>query len=148
MSEALLEEVRLERLIPVSPELLFALWIDPAQLAKWWAPDGYEMEIDTLEMSPGGRWRNVLRGADGGGIAVGGVFRVVDPPRRLAFSWAWEDERGAPGHETEVTVTFDPAPGGARLVVLHQRFATAADRARHDSGWAASLDRLARLAGE
>jgi len=147
MSKAAVDEVRLERLIPAPPEQLFALWVDPVQLAKWWAPDGHEMEVVTLEASPGGRWRNILRGADGGGMAVSGVFRVVDPPRRLAFSWAWEDERGEPGHETEVTVTFEPAPGGARPAVLHHRFATPAGRARHDRGWAASLDRLARLAG-
>jgi len=148
MSGAAADEVRLERLIPASPEQLFALWVDPVQLAKWWAPDGYEIEIDTLETSPGGRWRNVLRAADGAGVAVSGVFHIVDPPRRLAFSWAWEDEHGAPGHQTEVTVTFEPAPGGARLVVLHQRFAAAEERARHEGGWAASVDRLARLAGE
>ena len=34
--------LRLERMIAVPPETLFALWVDPAQLIKWWAPDGYQ----------------------------------------------------------------------------------------------------------
>jgi len=99
--------LRLERLIPAPPEILFALWTEPAQLVKWWAPDGYEAAVHTFDARPGGRWRIVLRGADVGSLALSGVYRIVEPPRRLAFTWAWENENGARGHETEVLVTFD-----------------------------------------
>jgi uncharacterized protein YndB with AHSA1/START domain len=42
MSDGELNEttLRLERLIPSPPEILFALWTEPAQLLRWWAPDG------------------------------------------------------------------------------------------------------------
>ncbi len=42
MSDGELNEttLRLERLIPLPPEILFALWTEPAQLLRWWAPDG------------------------------------------------------------------------------------------------------------
>jgi len=44
MSNAHVSEttLRLERLIPSPPEVLFALWTEPAQLLKWWGPEGYE----------------------------------------------------------------------------------------------------------
>jgi len=32
--------LRLERLIASPPEVLFALWTQPAQLVRWWAPEG------------------------------------------------------------------------------------------------------------
>jgi len=138
--------LRLERLIPSPPEVLFALWIDPAELVKWWAPDGYAAMVDTLDVRPGGRWRTRLRRADGFMIAASGMFRVVEPPRNLAFTWAWEDAASKRGHETEVSVTFEAAPGGTRLVLQQQRFEDKVACDRHAIGWSESIARMARIA--
>ena len=62
--------LRIERLIASPPEVLFALWIEPAQLLKWWAPDGYEASVDVLDVRPGGRWRTTMRRPDGGLVAT------------------------------------------------------------------------------
>jgi uncharacterized protein YndB with AHSA1/START domain len=137
--------LHLERLIAAPPELLFALWTDPAELVRWWAPDGYEASVDCLEIRPGGRWRTILH-RSGDSAAMSGVYRIVQPPRCLAFSWAWEDQSGARGHETEVVVTFEAAPGGTRLVLRQERFESGATRDRHTIGWSASFDRLAQVA--
>jgi uncharacterized protein YndB with AHSA1/START domain len=149
MSDAEVDKttLRLERLIPLPPEILFALWTEPAQLLKWWAPEGYEPSVDALDTRPGGRWRTILRRSDGSTLATGGVYRIVEPPRRLAFTWAWEDERGARDHETEVTVNFEPAPGGTRLVLEQRRFESQQARDNHTIGWSASFDRLTDIAG-
>jgi uncharacterized protein YndB with AHSA1/START domain len=95
--------------MPAPPEVLFALWTEPVQLARWWAPDGYEPTVDALDVRPGGRWRTTLRASDGRVVATCGVYRIVDPPCRLVFTWAWEKPNGDPGHETEVSVSFEPA---------------------------------------
>ena len=67
--------LRLERMIAVPPETLFALWVDPAQLIKWWAPDGYQASVEALETMPGGRWRVGLHGPDGAGPSMSGRCR-------------------------------------------------------------------------
>jgi uncharacterized protein YndB with AHSA1/START domain len=146
MSDARETVLRLERLIPSPPELLFALFTEPAQLVKWWAPDGTEARIDALDVRPGGRWRTILRGADGW-IAASGVYRIVEPPHRLVLTWAWEDAAGTRGHETDVVVTFEPAPGGTRLVLVQQPFENQQACDNHDRGWSASFDRIAAIAG-
>jgi uncharacterized protein YndB with AHSA1/START domain len=146
MSEPDETALRLERMIPSPPEVLFALFVEPAQLLRWWAPDGYEPSIDALDARPGGRWRTILRRPDGGQIAASGVYRIVEPSRRLVFTWAWEDQSGARGHETEVMVSFEPAPGGTRLVLVQQRFESKPARDNHTRGWSASLDRIAAIA--
>jgi uncharacterized protein YndB with AHSA1/START domain len=149
MSDAEVSEttLRLERLIPSPPEVLFALWTEPAQLLRWWAPEGCEASVHALDTRPGGRWRTSLRRSDGSVLAMSGVYRIVEPPRRLAFSWAWEDGSGARGHETEVMVSFEATPGGTRLVLLQQSFESKQARDNHTIGWAASVDRLATIAG-
>jgi uncharacterized protein YndB with AHSA1/START domain len=149
MSDAKVSEttLRLERLIPSPPEVLFALWTDPVQLLRWWGPEGYEASIHVLDARPGGRWRTTLRASDGNVLAMSGVYRIVEPPRRLAFTWAWEDESGGRGHETEVTVSFETTPGGTRLVLLQKRFESKQARDNHNVGWSSSFDRLTKIAG-
>jgi uncharacterized protein YndB with AHSA1/START domain len=138
--------LRIERLIAASPESLFALWIDPTQVAKWWAPEGCQASVHTLEPTPGGRWRVSLCGPDGFASSMSGVYRAVEPPHRLAFTCAWDGEAGARGHESEVTVHFEPAPGGTRLVLVHERFEDRPARDRHTNGWSAVLAKLSGLA--
>jgi len=138
--------LRLERLIPVSPEELFALWIQPAQLIKWWGPEQCETTIHTLDTVPGGHWRISMRRPDGITMGMGGSYRIVEPPRLLAFSWAWENEHGEAGQLTEVIVSFDRAPGGTRLTVVQTHFENRPTRERHDAGWSTAIDRLTRLA--
>jgi uncharacterized protein YndB with AHSA1/START domain len=77
---------------------------------------------------------------------MSGVYRIVEPPRRLAFTWAWDDENGARGHESEVTVNFETVPGGTRLVLVHQQFEGQPARDRHNNGWTAALDQLSKIA--
>jgi uncharacterized protein YndB with AHSA1/START domain len=139
------QSLRLERIIPASPEHLFALWVNGEQIAQWWAPDGYEAVVRDLDVRAGGRWRIVLRSTDGHEAAMGGFYSVVEPARRLAFSWAWEDSHGAPGHKTEVLVSFDPMPGGTRLVLMQQDFDGKDARDRHLGGWSAAINRLVNL---
>ena len=138
--------LRLERMIAASPEILFALWVDPAQLVRWWAPDGYQASVGALETMPGGRWRVRLRGPDGATSSMSGVYRIVEPPRRLAFSWAWGGEGGARGHESEVTVSFEAVSSGTRLVLMHEGFEGQHARDRHNNGWSAALGHLADIA--
>ena len=147
MSEESETTLRLERLIPMDPEPLFALWTEPAQLVKWWAPEGYQASVDMLDSKPAGRWRVTMRRADGGEVATSGVYRIVDPPHRLSFTWAWESASGVRGHETEVTVTFGAAPGGTHLVLVQQRFDTRGARDGHRGGWSGAFDRMAAMAG-
>jgi uncharacterized protein YndB with AHSA1/START domain len=135
----------LERLIPIAPDELFDLWTDPVEVAKWWAPEGFQCVVDALDTQPGGRWRTVLQRPDGGSIAISGHYRSVDRPRRLIFTWAWEGPDGERGHETEVNVSFERATGGTRLVLTQQSFEHSQGRDRHHLGWSACLDRITSL---
>lgn len=139
-------ELRLERLIAAPPERVFALWTEPALLVKWWGPDGYDVPASALDVRPGGNWRTTMRSPEGKRVTVSGAYRAIEPPSRLVFTWAWEDEKGMRGHETEVTVTFAAAPGGTRLVLVQKEFESKDSRDRHGQGWSSSLDCLVRAA--
>ena len=139
-------EVRLQRLIPSPPDVLFSLFADPEQVALWWAPDGYTAVVYKFDVEKNGAWRVGLRRADTANeVRASGVFRIVEPPHHLVFTWAWEDARGIRGQETEVDVRFEPVPGGTRLLLTHASFENQEARNNHDVGWQASLSRIAHI---
>lgn len=139
-------ELRIERLIAAPPERVFQYWTDPKLFMSWWGPEGMTSTAHVLDVRPGGAWRTTMHSADGKGMTVGGVYRAVEPPHRLVFTWAWEDEKGARGFETEVTVTFAAAPGGTKLTILQREFETVQARDQHSRGWNSTLDKLGRVA--
>jgi uncharacterized protein YndB with AHSA1/START domain len=134
--------LRLERIIRAPVERVFAAWVEPEQLAAWWGPEGATIPDYAMDVRPGGTWRTVMKLPDGNTPEVSGVYRAIEKNRRLVFSWAWKQADGSRGHETEVTVTFEPVPGGTKLVLLQQVFQDRTARDNHGQGWASSLDCL------
>jgi uncharacterized protein YndB with AHSA1/START domain len=118
--------------IAARPELVWSFWTDPARIVEWW---GRPTEI---EVHPGGAIRVEL---DNGNTAVG-TFTELEPPRRLVFTFGWEEfapgEPLAPG-TTSVEVTMSPDGDGTLLVLRHfdMPVTHAAD---HERGWAHYLD--------
>jgi uncharacterized protein YndB with AHSA1/START domain len=139
------KELRIERLIAALPDRVFQYWTDPKLFMSWWGPEGMTSAAQTLEVRPGGTWRTTMSAPDGKNMTVGGVYRTVEAPHRLVFTWAWEDEKGARGFETEVTVTFAAAPGGTKLVILQKEFESIEARDQHGWGWNSTLDKLTRV---
>jgi uncharacterized protein YndB with AHSA1/START domain len=139
------EELHLERLIAVPPDEVFALWTEPALLASWWGPEGVDIPELSLDVTPGGRWRTIMRQSNGTRRVVSGRYLEIVPVERLVFTWAFEDETGQRGHETIVDVRFAAVPGGTRLTLVQKSFDTAENRDRHGAGWSSSFICLERV---
>ena len=71
-----------------------------------------------------------------------GVYREIVEPDRIVFTFAWEDEKGDPGHETLVTVTFAEHDGKTKLTFHQAVFESIAVRDSHREGWSECFDRL------
>lgn len=132
------------RRIAAPREAVFRAWSDPAELAKWWGPEGTNAAIDQMEVRPGGAWRTRMINESGGEYICSGVYREIAPPDRLQFTWAWETD-GVRGHETVVTLEFHERDGGTEMVFSQRLFETSEGRRMHNEGWTSSLGRLERL---
>ena len=82
------------------------------------------------------------------GPAMRGTFTELDPPRRLEFTFGWEQNIGgplAPG-STRVEVTLTPDGDETVLVLRHFDMPTT-HAADHEKGWALFVgDRLVAAA--
>ncbi len=132
--------ITITRTVAATPERVFAAWTDAEQLAAWWWPqlDGTTYDVDARL---GGRFRIHSPGI---GATVTGSYTDVDPPRRLGFTWSWEDA-GEPETVVEdtVVVTFEPDDGGTRVTVAHTSVAHVPDGGAQQ-GWNDVMDRLVR----
>jgi uncharacterized protein YndB with AHSA1/START domain len=136
--------LKLERRLKAQPEQVFAAWIEPAQIAQWFGPEGMTVPSHKIDARVGGAWTVTMRDPKGNDMTVSGVYRKIERPKRLVFTWAWHHD-GRRGHETEVAVDFTPEGGGTLLKLTQRTFQTAKDRDMHNMGWSSSLENLARL---
>ena len=81
---------------------------------------------------------------DGEEHDVSGSYRIVEPPHKLAFTWAW---KSTPERESLVTLTFKAAAGGTDFTMLHEQFFDETARTNHERGWTGAIDKLERYLG-
>ena len=73
-----------------------------------------------------------------------GTFLVVEPGRRLVYTWLFDHVE--PPLPTTVEVTLTPVGRGTRVRLRHHGFAEQLTRDRHAAGWAHYQTRLAAAA--
>jgi uncharacterized protein YndB with AHSA1/START domain len=135
--------LHLEKVLPAPPERVFDAFTDPEQLRRWWGPVGFTVQSLELDAVEGAPYRIAMLAPDGDVFHIRGAFRIVEAPRRLAYTFVYE-EPDPDDRETLVTVTFEPSDGGTRLVLDQQPFRTTARLELHRVGWTETLERLAQ----
>lgn len=125
-------------------EQVFRAWTDPEELKKWWAAGpGFTTPIAEVDLRIGGRYRLGMKPPDKDVIhVVGGIYREVQRPSRLVYTWAWENGDGT---ETLVTVEFRDKGSSTEVVLTHEGLASHESRDQHAHGWTGCLDSLGRL---
>ena len=137
--------LRVTRQYAAPPERVFDAWLDADGARRWLfaTPTG---EMVQAEMDPrvDGEWRLVER-RDGGDAVHCGRYLAIDRPRRLAFTFAVDEE----SEGDRVSVDVAPMDEGCELTLVHAMSAEWADYAdRTEEGWRDILDGLATALGE
>ncbi len=133
-------EVR--RLFDTPREQVFEAFTNPDIFRKWWGPAGVHVPVLDMDVRVGGRFSLEMHGERDGNVHhLSGEYKVVDPPKTLAYSWQWGvgADKGA---VTSVTLRFNDLGGTTELVLIHEGFADESIRANHESGWCSSFDCL------
>lgn len=146
MSTATTNAVRVTQTIRASRERLFDAWTKPDDLAMWWRMDepGWAFAGATVDLRVGGAYRLGMTSPDGQSHVAVGVYRTVERPSRLAFTWDWEDPASRVG-DTLVTVELKKVSADTTEVVLtHERLPDATRAEGHQRGWTQLVTLLRR----
>jgi uncharacterized protein YndB with AHSA1/START domain len=134
----------LERTIAAPPEQVFDAFTQAETLARWFGPsDQYTCTVPECDARPGGRYRIEMRHSGGNVHVVHGVYELVARPSQVVFSFAWVNmpERG----HSRVTVTFEKAGAGTKLVLFQEQLPSAEMREAHTAGWNGCLAKLVQM---
>ena len=128
------------RTYPATQERVFKAWTDANQLGQWFAPsDDYTTKAN-VDLRVGHEYRIAITHKGGNVHNVVGTYRLIEPPRKLIYTWRWE---GAPA-DTLVTVDFTPEGDATKVTITHEQFLSTEDRDRHNEGWKGCVERLDR----
>jgi uncharacterized protein YndB with AHSA1/START domain len=136
--------LEIQRVLPVARPIAFRCFGEADELARWWGPNGFS--VPSLEFEPrvGGDYRIEMQPPEGEPFQLTGVFRAVDPPARLAYTFAWEPP-DPDDVETVVGLSFRDLGEDTEVGLTQGPFRTEARRALHRAGWTDSFDKLERL---
>jgi uncharacterized protein YndB with AHSA1/START domain len=135
---------RSQRVLPYPPTAIFEAFARPELLAKWWGPSGFTNTFEIFEFTPGGKWKFVMHGPDGGNYLNESVFRELDAPSKIVI-----EHNSAPHFVLTITLT---AQQQGTAITWNQAFDDRAtvDRLRHiiEPANEQNLDRLDAVLAE
>ena len=132
--------LEIRRTFAAPRERVFNAWTRAEELRKWFAPGPLTTAVADSDLRVGGRYRITMRGLDGIEHTVTGVYQVIEPPKRLVYSWRWEDKPSA--GESTVTVEFNDRGRSTEVVLRHEGLPSEKERSEHEQGWNGCLQKL------
>ena len=139
--------LRVSRVVAATPARAFEAWTTPDQIRRWSCPEDAKVVEYEHTLEVGGRYRLRMEKADGTEVYTAfGVYREIDAPHRLVYTWDWEEEEFQVG-ETVVTVEFNDLGGSTEVVVTHEGFPAPEATEGHVIGWVGSLNQFEALFG-
>jgi uncharacterized protein YndB with AHSA1/START domain len=113
----------LQRVIRAPKKLVWAAWMNPETLPKWWGPDGFSCQTKRIDLRTGGDWVFDMIGPDGTVFPNHHRYAEVRAEDRIGYALLWGEN--GPKH-ADAWASFDGADG-ATTVTLGMVFSTAAE---------------------
>jgi uncharacterized protein YndB with AHSA1/START domain len=136
------ETINLERTFKASVERVFDAWTSEEVLRRWFhGQRSWETPEAEVDLRVGGTVRVKMSDPESDKEAIGsGVYREIDRPTRLAFSWSWADDAE---REMLIEVDFEELDSGETVVrFTHSNLKDAESRSNHEEGWNVCFDEL------
>ena len=130
---SVIDTIAEEITIKAPAERVFAALTSPEERVKWWGSEGrFKTTHMESDLRPEGKW--LMRGIGVGGrpFTVQGIYREIQRPRVLAFTWlpSWQEDEV----ETLVRFYLEEKDGVTTVRLTHSGFTTESARSQH-RGW-------------
>lgn len=135
--------VRVQRVMPAPPQVVFDEWLDPESLAEWMCPRPDRVVAVTVEPHVEGSLRFDVD-TSGSTVLIAGRFLVIDRPHLLRFTWSnsnWPD----PTAVSVVNVTFEAIGDDETLMSIEHSLLPPYEFDNFHSGWTDTFDQLAAV---
>lgn len=140
MNQAALDTITEEITIKASADRVFVALTSPEERVKWWGAEGrFKTSHMESDLRPGGKWLMSGIGVGGRAFTVQGVYREIQRPHVLTFTWlpSWQED----ALETLVRFDLEERDGVTTVRLTHSGLTTERVRTQH-RGWADILNWL------
>jgi uncharacterized protein YndB with AHSA1/START domain len=140
-------EIIIEREFNAPRAIVFEALTRPEHVRRWYGLRSTTLSVCQIDLRVGGKWRYVIRDADGNEFGFSGEYREVVPPERVVSTENFEGI--PPGHDYLVTMTLTEHDGKTKMR-SHLVYKCVEDRDGHvnsgmEPGMRETLDRLGEL---
>ncbi len=134
--------LRMERTFQAPRERVFDAFTSEEVLRRWWrAEHDWETTVAEVDLRVGGEVRVVMRNPHTGDeYGGGGRYAEIDPPRRLAFTWLWDDRT----ERQLIEIDFEERDGATLVRFTHSGLWDEEAVRAHEGGWGRAFDNLER----
>ena len=137
--------VRVQRVMPATPDVVFDEWLDRESLQDWMCPRPVRVVDVTVEPHVGGVVR-IDVDDEGTRVLISGQFLTIDRPNLLRFTWTnsnWPD----PTVESVVKVAFESVGDDETLMSIEHSLLPPSEFQSFDGGWTKTCEQLAARLG-
>lgn len=126
-------------------ELVFAALSQAEHMQHWMCPAGFTLPRAQSDLRIGGKFRIEMLSPENQLFVAAGVYRVIEPPSRLVFTWQWEPGHTMQGVETTITIELLAQGKETVLTMTHAGLSSAEERSNHEHGWTGAYQNLTEL---
>jgi uncharacterized protein YndB with AHSA1/START domain len=146
------ETISIKRIFNLPLNTVWKAWTEPESLKKWWGPKEYTCPYCAIDLKPGGKYLNSMKGPDGTEIWGTGTYKKIVSNKKIVYTDSFADSKGnvVPASyykmtdmplEMMVTVTLEEVNGKTNMQLKHEGIPAEI----YDDcikGWQSSFDKL------
>ncbi|MDI9314147.1 MAG: SRPBCC domain-containing protein [Hydrotalea sp.] len=107
-------EITVESDMPAERGAIWRALVEPDQLKKWWAPEGFEIKNIVVDLKVGGERKFDMVQPDGNVVSHLAIYREIIPEKKLVF------DSGSPGAMVaRVAVELAEASDGTHVALSY-----------------------------
>lgn len=134
-----MNSIKIERHFSTTQQKVYEAWTDPQIIKLWFGSDPNGTGLDAvLDVRVGGAYAVTFANSTGEEYTAQGTYQEVEPNKKLAFTWGWEDE---PHIKESVAVQFQPDGDGTLMTFEHLDI-DANTSHNYENGWRTTFDKL------
>jgi len=151
------ERITVERTYKARIEDVWALWTTKDGIESWWGPDGFTVQVRSIDLRPGGELRYAMSATGKPQVEFMKkaampltnehliVYTEVERPTRLAYSHLVDFIPDAESYEVAMLVELEATANDVRMVLTIDRMHDEVWTERAVAGWEMELGKLAKV---
>jgi uncharacterized protein YndB with AHSA1/START domain len=90
------QQIIIERIFDLPLNKVWQAWTHPESFKRWWGPKDFTCPFSSMDFRIGGKYLHCMRSPKGKDIWSTGIFKEIDPYKKLVFTDSFSDEKGNP----------------------------------------------------